>query len=169
MSNFLFIFTLLFLGTFVYWYSKRNMKKHENKFDDFAYKMQKDFLENSPSLAKGLNYYKIVQEFYEEKGYTLRKNTDYPTDFIATKTDEILLIRVQGPENKKAITAEVLQNFIGQTVLKVIDDKNHVISWAYVCSKMMCERSAKIMTNAYETRLKFELIKAEAQEQEPKI
>lgn len=164
MSSFTFIFGLGFLAAFVYWYVNRNFKKHENKFDDFAYKMQKDFLDNSPTIAKGVDYYKIVQDFYTQKGYTLKKHPDYPTDFIAKQDNEILFIRIQAPGDKQAITAQVLQNFIGQTVLQIIDDKSHSVSWAYVCSKMMCERSAKIMISSYETKLKFELIKAQKEE-----
>jgi len=164
MSSFAFILSFGLLGAIVYWYVNNNYKKHETKFDDFALKMQKDFLENSPAIAQGLDYYKIVQDFYTHKGYTLTKHPDYATDFIAKQDDEILFIRIQSPQDKKAISAQVLQNFIGQTVLQVIDDKSHCVSWAYVCSKMMCERSAKILINSYETKVKFELIKAEAEE-----
>lgn len=144
----------------LYYYTSKKINKRESEFNDFAYKMQKDFLENSPTINKGLDYYKIVQDFYTQKGYTLSKHTDYATDFIAKQANEILFIRIQGPEDKKSISAQVLQNFIGQTVLPVLDDKAHTISWAYVCSKMMCDRSAKILLNNYETKLKFELIEA---------
>ena len=158
MSNFTFIFGIGLLGAFVYWYVNRNFKKHETKFDEFAYKMQKDFLESSPVVNEGLDYYKTVQDFYTQKGYTLSKHPDYVTDFVAKQGNEILFIRIQAPQDKKTISAQVLQNFIGQTVLQVIDDKSHSVSWAYVCSKMMCDRSAKILISSYETKLKFELL-----------
>ncbi|PHR54624.1 MAG: hypothetical protein COA44_12750 [Arcobacter sp.] len=161
MSSFIFILLFGFIVAAVYWYVNRNFKKHETKFDDFAYKMQKDFLDNSPTLVKGLDYYKIVQDFYTQKGYSLSKHPDYSTDFIAKKENELLFIRIQVPQDKQGLTAQVLQHFIGQTVLQVIDDKSHNVSWAYVASKMLCERSAKILINSYETKLKFELIKAE--------
>lgn len=160
MSSFSFILAIGILIFVVYYYTTKKVSKRENEFNDFAYKMQKDFLENSPTLNKGLDYYKIVQDFYTRKGYTLSKHTDYPSDFIAKQANEILFIRIQGPEDKKSVSAQVLQNFIGQTVLPVLDDKAHSITWAYVCSKMMCDRSAKILLNNYETKLKFELIEA---------
>jgi len=160
MSSFSFILVMGVVAYALYYYTRKKVTKREDEFNDFAYKMQKDFLENSPAINKGVDYYKVVQDFYTQKGYTLSKHTDYPTDFIGKQGDEILFIRIQGPENKSAISAQVLQNFIGQTVLPVLDDKAHTISWAYVCSKMMCERSAKILLNSYETRVKFELIEA---------
>ena len=165
MSSFSLLLSFGLLGGIVYWYVNRNFKKHESKFDEFAYNMQKDFLENSPTLAKGLDYYKLVQDFYTQKGYILSKHPDYPTDYIAKRANEILFVRIQAPADKSSITAQVLQSFIGQTVLQVIDDRSHDISWAYVCSKMMCDRSAKIMISSYETRLKFELISAEEEPQ----
>jgi len=158
MSNFIFLLGFVILFIAVYIYTNKKWSKREKEFDDFAYKMQKDFLDNSPVLDQGLDYYKRVQEFYTDKGYSLSKHPSYPTDFIATKGKDILFIRIQGPQDKKNITAQVLQNFVGQTVLQIIDDKEHNASWVYVCSKMMCDKSAKIYMKSYENKVSFELI-----------
>ncbi len=158
MSNFIFILGLGILLFSAYIYTNKKWKKREKEFDDYAYKMQKDFLDNSPALDKGLDYYKLVQDFYTNKGYSLSKHPSFATDFIAKKDKDIMFIRVQGPQDKKDITAQVLQNFVGQTVLQVIDDKEHQVSWVYVCSKMMCDKSAKIYMKSYENKVNFELI-----------
>jgi len=158
MSNTLFILGLIILGAVVYVYTNKKWKKREKEFDDYAFKMQKEFIENSPAVETGRDYYKTVQDFFTEKGYQLSKHSNYATDFIAKKDKELMFIRIQGPQDKKSITAQSLQNFIGQTVLQVLDDREHTISWTYVCSKMMCDRSAKILINNHESKLKFELI-----------
>ncbi|MDF1881435.1 hypothetical protein JHD50_09005 [Sulfurimonas sp. MAG313] len=77
---------------------------------------------------------------------------------FSKKSGETLFIRIQAPGIKHDITAQVIQNFVGQTVLPTLDDKSTRVSWHYVCSKMMCDRSAKILIAANETRLKFELV-----------
>ena len=158
MSNTLFILGLIFLGVFVYIYTNKKWKQREKAFDAYAYKLQKEFVQSSPAVETGRDYYKTVEDFFTEKGYTLSKQPNYATDLLAKKENEILFIRIQGPQDKKSITAQSLQNFIGQTVLQVLDDKEHSISWSYVCSKMMCDKSAKILINNHESKLKFELI-----------
>jgi len=160
MSSFSFILIIGLMGLGIYYYAKRKVSTKEKEFNDFAMKMQKDFLENSPALHKGVDYQKIVHDFYTSKGYSLSKHSDFTSDLIAKRDNEIVFIRIQGPESKKDITAEVLQHFIGQTVLSILDDKSHTISWIYVCSKMMCDRSAKVLLKKYETKLQFELIEA---------
>lgn len=158
MSNFIFILGIVILFIVVYIYINKKWSKREKEFDDFAYKMQKEFLDNSPTLDKGLDYYKHVQDFFTNKGYSLSKHPSFVTDFIAKKGKQIVFIRIQGPQDKKDITAQTLQNFVGQTVFQVIDDKEHDASWIYVCSKMMCDKSAKLYMKSYESKVSFELI-----------
>ena len=158
MSNILFILGLTLLAVTLYIYTNKKWKKREKEFNDYAYNLQKEFVNTSPAVQTGLDYYQKVQDYFMEKGYELKKHSSYTTDYIATKEQEILFIRIQGPQDKKSITAQTLQNFIGQTVLQVLDDKEHKISWSYVCSKMMCDKSAKIFLNNYESKVKFELI-----------
>jgi len=160
MSNLLFVFGLILLGVIVYVYTNKKWKKREKEFDEYAYKLQKEFVETSPAIETGRDYYKTVQDFFIQKGYELTKHANYVTDFIAKKDKEILFIRIQSPQDKKDITAQVFQHFIGQTVLQVLDDKEHDIKWTYVCSKMMCDKSARVFINSYENKLKFELIEA---------
>jgi len=145
----------------MYFYISRKWKKREKEFDNFAYEMQRDFAENSPSLDQGVDFYTSVQSFYEGQGYTLSKHPDFVTDFIAKKEKEILFIRIQSPQNKQSITAQLFQVFVGQTALYTMDNPlydNYTLKWAYVCSKMMCDQSARIYIKKYGDRLKFELI-----------
>ncbi len=163
MSNSIFIIAMLLLGTGVYLSISRKWKKRENELNNFAYEMQRDFAENTVSLQKGVDYYETVQSFYEQQGYTVSKHPDFSTDFIAKKEKNILFIRVQSPMEKSDITAKSYQTFIGQTVLYAMDNplyENYELSWAYVCSKMMCDKTARIFINKYQNKLTFELIEA---------
>ncbi len=163
MSNSIFIIAMLLLGTGVYLSISRKWKKRENELNNFAYEMQRDFAENTVSVQKGVDYYKTVQSFYEKQGYTVSKHPDFATDFIAKKEKNILFIRVQSPMEKSDITAKSYQIFIGQTVLYAMDNplyENYALAWAYVCSKMMCDKTARIFINKYQDKLRFELIEA---------
>lgn len=163
MSNSIFIIAMLLVGAGLYISVNRKWKKRETELNNFAYEMQRDFAENTVSLNKGVDYYKTVQSFYEQQGYTITKHPDFATDFIAKKDKSILFIRVQSPTERSDITAKVFQTFIGQTVLYAMDNplyENYELSWSYVCSKMMCDKSARIFINKYENKLKFELIEA---------
>ena len=158
MSTTIFILGLIFSGSILYLYLSKQWQKREQEFDKFAYKMQKDFLDSSIPMHTGIDYYKQVESFFKDKGYDLCKHTSFPTDYIAKKDKEVMFIRIQAPQDKQSITAQTLQSFIGQTVLETLDDKEHTIRWTYVCSKMMCDKSAKILLRAYETKVKFERI-----------
>ena len=164
MSNSIFIIIMLLIGFGLYVSVKRKWSKREVELNNFAYEMQRDFAESTVSLNKGVDYYKTVSSFYEQQGYTISKHPDFATDFIAKKNKEILFIRVQSPSEKTDISAKVFQTFIGQTVLYAMDNpiySSYELSWVYVCSKMLCDQSARIFIKKYENRLKFEVIKAE--------
>ncbi len=164
MSNSIFIIALLLLGGALYFYLNYKWKKREQKVNDFAYEMQRDFAASTQTLNKGVDYYKSVQDFYEDRGYTLSKHPDFTTDFIAKKEKSILFIRIQAPHDKQSITAKLFQVFVGQTVLYALDNPLYAaydLSWTYVCSRMMCDRTARIYMKRYENRLKFELIEVE--------
>jgi hypothetical protein len=80
---------------------------------------------------------------------------------IAKKAQTILFIRVQGPQDKQTIDARSFQSFVGQTVLYSLENplyKAYDLKWVYVCSKMMCDKSAKIYINAHQESLAFEQI-----------
>ena len=163
MSNSIFIIAILLVGVGLYISVSRKWKKRETELNNFAYEMQRDFAENTVSLNKGVDYYKTVQSFYEEQGYSVSKHPDFATDFIAKKDKNILFIRVQSPTERSDISAKVFQTFIGQTVLYAMDNplyESYELSWSYVCSKMMCDKTARIFINKYENKLKFELIEA---------
>jgi len=163
MSSSVFIIAMLLLGAGLYISISRKWKKRETELNNFAYEMQRDFAENTVSLKKGVDYYKTVHSFYEEQGYTISKHPDFSTDFIAKKEKSILFIRVQSPMEKSDITAKSFQTFIGQTVLYAMDNplyENYELAWTYVCSKMMCDKSARLFINKYQDKLKFELIEA---------
>ena len=164
MSNAIFIIALVLLGYGLYVSVNRKWKKRENELNDFAYEMQREFAESTVSLNKSIDYYKTVQSFYEAQGYTVSKHPDFSTDFIAKKEKTILFVRVQTPNEKSDITAKSFQAFIGQTVLYAMNNplyESYELSWAYACSKMMCDQTARIFIKKYENKLKFELIEAE--------
>jgi len=164
MSNTIFILGFFLLGGGVYFYVSTKWKKREKEFNNFAYKMQRDFAESSQSLNTGIDFLTKVKIFYEDQGYTLSKHPDFTSDYIAKKDKEILFIRIQGPENKQSITAQLFQNFVGQTVMYALDNpiyEAYELRWSYVCSKMMCDQSARIYIKKYEDKLKFELIEIE--------
>ncbi len=164
MSNSIFIIALMLVGAGLYISVNRKWKKREAELNNFAFEMQRDFAESTVSLKKGIDYYKSVQSFYEQQGYTVSKHPEFATDFIAKKDKNILFIRVQSPTERSDITAKSFQTFIGQTVLYAMDNplyESYELSWAYVCSKMMCDKSARLFINKYENKLKFELIEAE--------
>ena len=161
MSNSIFIIALVLLGLGLYYSINRKWKKRENELNDFAFEMQREFAQKTHSLNKGVDFYKEVQNFYENKGYTLSKHPDFPTDFIAKKDKEIRFIRIQSPDNKQSITANLFQTFIGQTVLYAMDNpvyESYELKWSYVCSKMLCDQSARIFIKRYENKVDFELI-----------
>ena len=163
MSNAIFIMLFMLLAAAVYVYTNKRWKKREKEFDDFAYEMQRDFSENTQSLSTGIDFYDRVKTFYEDQGYTLSKHPDFVTDYIGKRDKEILFIRVQGPQDKQSITAQLLQTFIGQTAMYALDNPlyaEYELRWVYVCSKMMCDQSARIYIKKYENRLKFELLEA---------
>lgn len=163
MSNSIFIIALILVGAGLYISVSRKWKKREAELNNFAYEMQRDFAESTVTINKSVDYYKTVKDFYENQGYTISKHPDFTTDFIAKKDKDILFIRVQSPSERSDITAKSFQTFIGQTVLYAMDNplyEAYEISWAYVCSKMMCDKSARLFINKYENKLKFELIEA---------
>jgi len=162
MSNTIFVLAFVMLSGGMYFYARTKWKKREKEFNDYAYKMQCDFADSTPTLNTEIDFYTTVKTFYEEQGYTLSKHPDFSTDYIAKKDKTILFIRVQGPQNKQSITAQLFQTFVGQTVLYALSNPLYAVyelRWAYVCSKMMCDQSARIYIKKYEERLRFELIK----------
>ncbi len=164
MSNSIFVIAIMLVGVGLYISLSRKWKKREIELNNFAYEMQRDFAESTVSLKKGIDYYKTVQSFYEQQGYTVSKHPDFATDFIAKKEKSILFIRVQNPTERSDITAKSFQTFIGQTVLYAMDNPLYAVydlSWAYVSSKMVCDKTARLFINRYENKLKFELIEAE--------
>jgi len=164
MSNTIFIIAFFALGTGMYFYANQKWKKRESEFDEFAYKMQRDFNASTPTLDTGIDFYKRVERFYEEQGYTLSKHPDFATDYIGKKEKEILFIRLQTPDNKQDITAKLIQTFVGQTVMYALDNplySSYTLNWAYACSKMMCDQSARIYIKKYEERLRFDLVELE--------
>lgn len=163
MSNSIFVMTLLLIGLGLYFAINKKWKKREAELNSFAYEMQREFAQKTQSVNSGVNYYKKVQEVYEGQGYTVSKHPDYATDFIAKKAKDIVFIRVQAPGDNQSITAKLFQTFIGQTVLYAMDNPlygAYTLQWHYVCSKMMCDQSARIFIKGHEERLKFELIEA---------
>lgn len=162
MSNTIFFIVFILLCGGMYLYVSSKWKKREKEFDKFSNEMQREFIVNTPSLKTGIDFYVRVQRFYEAQGYSLNKHPDFPTDYIAKKGKEILFIRIQDPQNTQSITAQLFQTFVGQTVMYAFHNPlyaSYELKWAYVCSKMMCDRTAKIYINKYEDKLKFELIK----------
>ncbi len=163
MSNSLFVIAFILLSGAMYLYSIKKWKKREQEFDEFAYEMQRDFAAKTVSINTAIDFYEQVRAFYEEQSYTLTKHPDFSTDFIAKKDKEILFLRVQGPENKEFISAKLFQAFIGQTVMYALNNpvyQAYTLKWAYVCSKMKLDKSARIYINKYKDKLKFELIEA---------
>ncbi len=163
MSSTLFVILFFILIAGLYFYVNKKWSKRQADVNDFAFEMQREFATKTETLNEGVNYYKTVQNFYESREYTLNKHPDFPTDFIAKKDKEILFIRVQSPQDNRDITAKAFHEFVGQSVLYALDNplyQSYTIKWAYVCSKMMCDKSAKIFINKYDERLKFELIEA---------
>ncbi len=161
MSNSIFVVAMLLIAFGLYISLSRKWRKRETELNNFAYEMQRDFAQNTVSLNKGVDYFKQVQSFYEQQGYNVSKHPDFTTDFIAKKGKEICFIRIQSPMEKSDISAKVIQTFIGQTVLYAMDNPlydNYRLSWSYVCSKMLCDKSARIFINKHADRLKFELI-----------
>jgi len=167
MTNTLFILSFFALGAGIYFYSRQKWQKHESAFNEYAVKMQTDVLVNNTKVNEGIDYMQEVKAFYEDQGYSLSKHPNFSTDFIAKKEKNILFIRVQGLQNKQDITAKLYQEFVGQTVLYALDNplySNYELSWTYVCSKMMCDKSAKIYIKSYEDKLRFELIELKEKE-----
>ncbi len=161
MSSSLFILSILFLGFATYYYLNQKWKKRESAINDFAFEIQKELRQSNTVISQGIDYFKQVQMHFEAQGYSLSKHPDFSTDFIAKKDKEIRFIRVQGPQERADITAKVYQTFVGQTVLYALNNPlyaSYELKWSYVCSKMMCDRSAKIYISKYEDRLTFELI-----------
>lgn len=165
MSSTLFVILFFALVGGLYFYLNKKWSKRQAEVDEFAFEMQKEFVVQTETVSKNVNYYKTVQDFYEAKGYSVSKHPDFTTDFMAKKEKEILFIRVQSPQNNKDITAKVFQEFVGQSVLYVLDNPlydSYTIKWDYVCSKMMCDQSARIFMSKYKERLAFELIEVQA-------
>jgi len=163
MSNSIFIIAFFLIIYGLYFSINRKWKKRENELSNLAYEMQREFAQKTDSLNKGVDYYANVKAFYEDQGYTISKHPDFATDFIAKKEKDILFIRVQSPSDNQDITANHFQSFVGQTVLYALDNplySPYTIHWSYVCSKMMCDHSARTFMKRYEDRLKFELIEA---------
>ena len=163
MSSSIFIIALAIIVYGLYYSINRKWKKRENELNVFAYDMQREFAQKTNSLNKSVDYYGNVKRFYEEQGYTISKHPDFATDFIAKKAKDILFIRVQAPGETQNISANSFQTFVGQTVLYAMDNpiySAYTIHWSYVCSKMMCDQSARIFMKRYENRLNFELIEA---------
>jgi len=161
MSSTIFVILFFALSAGLYWYVNKKWSKRQSAVDEFAFEMQREFAVKTEVINKGVDYYKTVQNFYESREYSISKHPDFATDFIAKKEKEVLFIRVQSPHDKKDITASSFQQFVGQSVLDALDNPlydSYTIKWAYVCSKMMCDQSAKIFINKYDERLKFELI-----------
>ncbi len=165
MSSFLFLLSILVLGYATYYYLNQKWKKRESAINDFAFEIQRELRQSNTEISQGVDYFKQVQNHFEDLGYTLTKHPDFSTDFIAKKDKEICFIRIQGPQERSDITAKVYQNFVGQTVLYALDNPlyaSYALKWRYVCSKMMCDRSAKIYMKKYEERLAFDLIEIQA-------
>lgn len=163
MSNSIFFIALAIIIYGLYYSINRKWKKRERELNDFAYDMQREFAQKTDSLNKSVDYYAHVKSFYEDQGYTMTKHPDFATDFIAKKEKEIVFIRVQSPNETHNINANAFQTFVGQTVLYALDNPlyaSYTIHWSYVCSKMMCDQSARIFIKRYESRLNFELIEA---------
>ena len=166
MSNSFFIILFFALGGGLYFYVNKKWSKRQAEVDEFAYEMQQEFAVATPTLSKNINYYKTVQDFYENKSYSVSKHPDFTSDFIAKKGKEILFIRVQTPQQKQDITALSFQNFVGQSVLYALENplyEAYTLKWTYVSSKVMIEQSARIFINKYKERLAFELIEEQAQ------
>ncbi len=165
MSSTLFVILFFALCGGLYFYINKKWSKRQQEVNEFAFEMQREFTIETKSVSKNVNYYKTVQDFYEAKGYSVSKHPDFTTDFIAKKDKEILFIRVQSPQNNQDITAKSIQGFIGQSVFDALDNplyESYSIKWEYVCSKMMCEQSARIFINKHKERLNFELIEVQA-------
>ena len=164
MSSTLFVILFFALVGGLYFYINKKWSKRQNEVNEFAFEMQRDFAVQTETISKSVNYYKTVQDVYEAKGYLVSKHPDFTTDFMAKKDKEILFIRVQTPQVKQDITAKSFQEFMGQSVLYALDNplyEAYTIKWAYVCSKMMCDQSAKIFMSKYKERLAFELIEVQ--------
>jgi len=165
MSSTLFVILFFALCGGLYFYINKKWSKRQEEVNEFAFEMQRDLVVQTESVSKSVNYYTTVQEFYEAKGYSVSKHPDFATDFMAKKEKEILFIRVQNPQNNQDITAKTIQEFVGQSVLYVLDNplyEAYTIKWNYVCSKMMCDQSARIFMSKYKERLAFELIEVQA-------
>lgn len=163
MSNSIFIIALAIIVYGLYYSINRKWKKRENELNDFAYDLQREFAQKTESLNTGVDYYTNVKAFYQDQGYTISKHPDFATDFIAKKAKDIIFIRVQSPNETQNVNANVFQTFVGQTVLYALDNPlyaSYTLHWSYVCSKMMCDQSARIFMKRYENKLKFELIEA---------
>jgi len=158
-----FAFVILFFGLFfgLYLYVTKKWEKRQHEVSDFAFEMQKEFSQDTNTLTKAVDFYNVVINHYEKEKYTISKHPDFPTDFIAKKDKDILFIRVQNPNDNADITARVLQGFVGQTVIPALNNalySSYNLKWAFVCSKMMCDQSAKIFIKNSQDRVKFELI-----------
>lgn len=163
MSNSIFVMMLALLGLGLYFYINNKWKKRESALNEFAFEMQREFAKKTQSVSSGTDYFKKVQAFYEAQGFNVSKHPDFVSDFIAKKAKDIIFIRVQTPDNTQGISANSFQTFIGQTVLYAMDNPlygAYNLHWHYVCSKMMCDQSARIFIKRYENKLKFELIEA---------
>jgi len=161
MSNSIFIVAMLLIGFGLYFSISRKWKKREEKINSFAYDIQRELQKTDQCVTKGIDYYKLVQEFYTQQGYTISKHPDFVTDFILKKEKEITFVRIQSPGDHQSITAKSFQTFVGQTVLYALDNPlyaSYALKWSYVCSKMMCDQSAKIFISKHEDKLRFELI-----------
>lgn len=162
MSNSIFIVAMLLIGFGLYFSISRKWKKREEEINSFAYDMQRELQKTDQCISKGVDYYKLVQEFYTQQGYTLSKHPDFVTDFILKREKEIRFVRIQSPSDNQSITAKSFQTFVGQTVLYALENPlyaSYELRWSYVCPKMMCDQSAKIFISKHEGRLSFELIK----------
>ena len=161
MSNFAFIILSIGLAYALYWYVSKKWNKRQDELNDFVYEMQRDFSDTTVTLNKTVDYFEAVKKIYEKENYSVSKSPMFPNDFIAKKDKDILFIRVQGLNENSDITAKSFQNFVGQTVLYALSNplyESYNLKWSYVCSKMMCDQSARIFIKSYEDRLKFELI-----------
>jgi len=164
MSSTLFVILFFALAGGLYFYINKKWSKRQAEVNEFAYEMQRELIVNTETVNKSVNYFKTVQDFYEAKGYSVSKHPDFATDFMAKREREILFIRVQSPQNSQDITAKLFQEFVGQSVLYALDNplyEAYTIKWAYVCSKMMCDQSARIFMSKYKERLAFELIEVQ--------
>ncbi len=162
MSNSIFIVSMLLIGFGLYFSISRKWKKREEEINSFAYDMQRELQKTDQCVSKGIDYYKLVQEFYTQLGYTISKHPDFVTDFILKKEKEITFLRIQSPSDNQSITAKSFQTFVGQTVLYALENPlyaSYELKWSYVASKMMCDQSARIFISKHEERLHFELIK----------